>query len=64
MTTFISFARRPNHDASIDSICTRCYQTIASADSPGDLEVHERTHQCDPNGEFSLQHMNLQQEAS
>ncbi len=56
MTTFISFARRQNRDASIDSICTRCYQTIASADTPGDLEVYERTHQCDPNGEFNQPH--------
>ena len=54
MTISIPFARRPNHDASIDSICTRCYQTIASAYSPGDLEIHERTHRCDPNGEFNL----------
>jgi len=57
MTTFISFARRHNHDLSIDSICTKCYQTIASADSVSDLAAAEESHLCDPNGEFNLQHM-------
>jgi hypothetical protein len=64
MTTFISFARRQNHDASIDSICTKCYQTIASADSPRDLEAHEQAHRCDPNGEFKLQRENSLEGAS
>jgi len=57
MTTFISFARRRNHDASIDLICTKCYQTIASADNASDLEVYEQAHQCDPNGEFNQSHV-------
>jgi hypothetical protein len=53
MTTFISFARRQNRDATVDSICTRCYQTIASSNNANDLAVHEATHRCDINGEFN-----------
>jgi hypothetical protein len=55
MTSFVSFARRQNHDSSIDSICTRCYQTIASADSANGLTNAEEGHRCNPNGEFNLQ---------
>lgn len=57
MTSFISFARRQNHDHSVDSICARCYQTIASSDNPMDLNAFEETHQCDPNGEFNQSHI-------
>jgi len=53
MTTFISFARRRNHDSSIDSICTKCYQTIASADNMNELDSAEEKHLCDENGEFN-----------
>lgn len=56
MTSFISFARRRNADRSIDSICTRCYQTIASGTSEAGLEGAERAHTCDPNGEYSIVH--------
>jgi hypothetical protein len=61
VTTFISFARRPNHDSTIDSICTKCYQTIASADNASDLVAYEETHVCDPNGEFNQQHVDKSQ---
>ena len=61
MASFISFARRHNHDSSIDSICTKCYQTIASADDARVLEIAEGTHVCDPNGEFNLQHIDTSQ---
>jgi hypothetical protein len=60
MTSFISFARRRNHDSTIDSICTRCYQTVASADTGSELETVEETHLCDPNGEFSRVHVDSQ----
>jgi hypothetical protein len=63
MTTFVSFARRKNRDSSIDSICTKCYQTIASTSMAHDLEPMEQSHRCDPNGEFNYQkHMNSRQE--
>jgi hypothetical protein len=53
MTTFISFARRRNPDSTIDSICTRCYQTIASGDSEASLATAEEGHSCDPNCEYN-----------
>jgi hypothetical protein len=56
MTSFISFARRWNENSTIDSICTRCYQTIASGDNEDALEGAERDHSCDPNGEYCLTH--------
>jgi hypothetical protein len=56
MTTFISFARRRNQDSTVDSICTRCYQTIASGQSDALLAIAEENHSCDPNGEFNRQH--------
>jgi hypothetical protein len=48
MKTLIPFAHRRNPDASIDSICTTCFQTIASADSVDKLITHEEHHSCDP----------------
>jgi hypothetical protein len=64
MTISVSFARRKNHDSSIDSICTKCYQTIASADSAVELATMEHSHMCDQNGEFNYQHrMDSQQQS-
>jgi len=57
MTTFVSFARRQNHDSSIDSICTKCYQTVASAYSAGELVAPEERHVCDPNEEADRRQM-------
>jgi hypothetical protein len=51
MTTFVSFARRQNHDSSIDSICTKCYQTVARACTVSELVAPEENHRCDPNME-------------
>jgi hypothetical protein len=64
MTTFISFARRQNHDSSIDSICTKCYQTVASADNMNGLAVAEQGHLCDPNGEFTQTHVDFHRAAA
>ncbi len=60
MNAQTSFARRSNRDSSIDSICTRCYQTIASARNETDLTLPETSHSCDPNGEFNYQHFESQ----
>jgi hypothetical protein len=49
MTSFVSFARRENRDTSVDSICTKCYQTIASSLMLDDLSVAEESHICNPN---------------
>jgi hypothetical protein len=56
MTTFISFARRHNADTTIDSICTRCYQTIASGQDETDLTNVEQSHSCDPSSEYLWLH--------
>jgi hypothetical protein len=53
MTTLHAFAHRKNPDASIDSICTKCFQTIASEDSDDKLVALEERHRCDPNWWFS-----------
>ena len=53
VTIFPTFVRRRNRDSSVDSICTRCFQTIASVDSDEELATHEEKHICDPYGEFS-----------
>jgi hypothetical protein len=52
MTTLATFARRRNQNSSIDSICTKCFLTIASACAEEELVVHEEKHVCDPFGEF------------
>jgi hypothetical protein len=46
MTSSISFARNRNHDATIESICTRCYLTVATCTSESDLRDHEDAHTC------------------
>ena len=53
MVALIPFAHRRNSDASIDSICTTCFQTIASEDSESKLIAHEECHLCDPYWQFS-----------
>ncbi len=56
MTTFISFARRHNTDTTIDSICTRCYQTVASEQVETNLTSAEQLHSCDPGCEYNWLH--------
>jgi hypothetical protein len=50
MTTL--FAHRLNRDKSFDSICTRCFKTIASEGCEGKLIAHEERHTCDLNWYF------------
>jgi len=42
------YVHRPNKDGSHDSICTRCYATVASVSDEGELTSHERAHVCVP----------------
>ena len=42
------FAHRQNEDCSFDSICTRCFATIASAENESELTSNESIHRCDP----------------
>ena len=53
MSSLIPFAHRRNPDKSIDSICTTCFQTIASEDSAGKVIAREGSHTCDPLWQFS-----------
>ena len=64
MTSFISFARRRNNDSTIDSICKRCYQTIANEESEASLEFAEKGHACDLNGEYCLTHPESEHDSS
>jgi hypothetical protein len=56
--TVPKFVKRRNRDSSIDSICTSCFQTIASAACEEELAIHEEKHTCDPYGDFSLWYLN------
>ena len=62
--TFPQFVKRRNRDSSIDSICTSCFQTIASAACEEELAIHEKNHTCDPYGDFSLLYFNADRRTS
>ena len=36
----------PNHDGSLDSICMRCFSTIANSEDLAELQIKERAHMC------------------
>jgi hypothetical protein len=42
------FNHRPNNDGSVDSICLRCFRTIASNNHEWSLAMVESQHECDP----------------
>jgi hypothetical protein len=42
-----AFAHRHNLDGSWDSICTKCFLTIATERSEDRLLMHEHCHDCD-----------------
>jgi hypothetical protein len=46
--TPIAFARRLNSNSTTDSICLKCFRTIATAKSIEELEERERAHACEP----------------
>jgi hypothetical protein len=48
MSPFEQFAHRENGDGTIDSICSRCFVTIANALNEADLKRAETRHICDP----------------
>ena len=47
MTDHASFARRRNPNATIDSICRRCYATVATAQTDAELDIADQSHICD-----------------
>jgi hypothetical protein len=63
MTTVPAFAKRLNVNSSIDSICTKCFLTIATAGSKEELAAQEEKHVCDPNGEFNSMWFNPESRA-
>ena len=48
MHKLTNFAHRHNSDGSYDSICTKCYATVASAGKEEALSSSESAHVCDP----------------
>jgi hypothetical protein len=61
MIGIFPFVRRQNFDASVDSICSSCYQTIASVDRSAEtaLVSAEQHHVCSPYAEFDHPHWEL-----
>jgi hypothetical protein len=45
---FPDFAHRFNPNTTTDSICRKCFLTVASSPWEADLEPSERNHVCDP----------------
>jgi hypothetical protein len=41
------FSHRPQRCGAYDSICTRCFATVARSHNEADLEAAERLHVCD-----------------
>ena len=46
-STALGYAHRKNNDGTFDSICRRCFLTIASETSEPKLTDHEEVHQCE-----------------
>ena len=42
------FPHRRNKDESFDSICLKCFATVARANSESELEQYDKLHVCDP----------------
>lgn len=42
------FYHRLNRDGTHDSICCRCYLTVATVDQESSLATREESHVCDP----------------
>jgi hypothetical protein len=42
------FPHRHNPDGTIDSICAKCFVTVATSRKESELEEAEKTHDCDP----------------
>jgi hypothetical protein len=43
-----NFPHRHNKDENFDSICTRCYATVATVGEEWELSSYESKHICDP----------------
>jgi len=47
--TSVAYGRRRNLDGTTDSICRKCFVTVATARQETDLHCAEHSHTCDPN---------------
>jgi len=48
MTTNGTFSHRINSDRTVDSICHKCFATVATAKHESELLAEEELHACDP----------------
>lgn len=48
MNSNADYAHRRNDDGTFDSICLRCYRTVATANTESDLVFSEAKHLCPP----------------
>ena len=46
-STLCTFPHRLNRDGSFDSICLRCFATVANAATETELTAHDQNHICD-----------------
>ncbi len=46
-STLRTFPHRLNRDGSFDSICLKCFATVASTATEVELAAHDRIHACD-----------------
>jgi len=42
------YPHRLNAEGSYDSICRRCFRTVARAQAEAELQAYEAAHVCDP----------------
>jgi hypothetical protein len=46
-STFRTFPHRHNRDGSFDSLCLKCFATVANTPTEGELKAHDKIHACD-----------------
>lgn len=51
------FTHRHNKNLSHDSICTRCFMTVATSVTEEDLTPHEEAHVCDRQRIKNIDHL-------
>ena len=46
-STLCTFSHRLNRDGSFDSICLKCFATVANTRTETELTAHDKIHICD-----------------
>jgi hypothetical protein len=57
---FLFFAHRNNPDGTCDTICSRCFQTVATVRDEAEFPKIESQHVCDPDILERFERSNLQ----